>query len=274
MSEVLIHQIYYSRETRDALDKGFIGLDNMKNERPDWREYWPIRNYLLNSPLSGDGYYGFFSPKFGAKTNLDSAAVLDFIADQAGSSDVVLFSPFFDQIAYPVNIFEQGALQHADTMRTFRECALIVAPGIDFEALVMDSTNTVFCNFFVAKPSFWKTWLEKCELIFRIAEEGATDLARRLNAVTAHDGNGVPTKVFVLERIASLILSTEKHWKVKSYNPLSLPWSNATISKFKVEMAFLDALKIAHASQGHPQYLDAFHELRRVIDQWLQEKTP
>jgi len=274
MSEVLIHQIYYSHETRDGLDKGFIGLDNMKNERPDWREYWPIRNYLVNSPVSGDGYYGFFSPKFESKTGLDSAAVFDFAARHAGASDVVLFSPFFDQIAYPVNIFEQGAMQHADTMRTFRECALIAAPGINFEALVMDSTNTVFCNYFVAKPAFWRRWLEKCELIFRIAEAGATDLAKRLNAITTHDGNGAPTKVFVLERMASLILSTEGCWKVKSYNPLSLPWSNAAISKFKVEMAFLDALKIAYASQGHPQYLEAFYELRRFIGQSLQETPP
>lgn len=274
MPEVHIRQIYYSPETRDALDKGFIGLDNMRNERPDWREYWPIRNYLLNSPMQGEDYFGFFSPKFRSKTNLDSAVVHEFIARQPGSSDVVLFSPFFDQIAYPVNIFEQGAMQHADTMNTFRECALIAVPSIDFEALTMDSTNTVFCNFFVAKPPFWKSWLEKCELVFRIAEDGATDLARRLNATTAHDGNGVPTKVFVLERMASLILASEKRWKVRSFNPLSLPWSNAAIAKFKVEMAFLDALKIAHASQGHPQYLDAFHELRRVIGQWLQEKAP
>jgi hypothetical protein len=274
VSEIHIRQIYYSRETRDALDKGFIGMDNMNNERPDWREYWPIRNHLLSSPVSGDSYYGFFSPKFGSKTSLDSAAVLDFVANQAGSSDVVLFSPFFDQIAYPVNIFEQGALQHPEIMGTFKACALEVAPGIDFEGLVMDSTNTVFCNYFVARPAFWATWLEKCEIVFRIAEEGTTDLAKRLNAVTAHGGNGVPAKVFVVERIASLILSTEKRWKVKSYNPLSLPWSNAAISKFKVELAFLDALKIAHASQKHPQYLDAFHELRRVIGQWLQEKPP
>jgi hypothetical protein len=132
----------------------------------------------------------------------------------------------------------------------------------------------VFCNYFVARPAFWKSWLEKCELIFRIAETGVTDLAKRLNAITTHDGNGAPTKVFVLERMASLMLSTEKHWKVKSYNPLSLPWSNAAISKFKVEIAFLDALKIAHASQGHPQYMEAFYELRRVIGQWLQEKAP
>ncbi len=270
MREIYIHQIFYSAETRDSLDKGFIGLDNMNNERPDWREYWPIRRHLLNSSLGEDAYYGFFSPKFEFKTKLTSAVVLDFISRSAGSSDAVLFSPFFDQIAYPLNIFEQGALQHPDTLRTLKECALTVSPGLDFESLVMDSTNTVFCNYFVAQPEFWRQWLQKCELIFRIAEEGKSDLARRLNENTSYDGGGAPTKVFVIERIASLMLATEKRWKARTYNPLALPWSDAPISRLRLEMAFLDSLKIAYASQGHPQYLEAFHGLRRVVGQLLQ----
>jgi len=270
MREINIHQIYYSAETRASLDRGFIGLDNMANERPDWREYWPIRHRLLNASLREDAYYGFFSPKFESKTKLGSAAVLDFISESAGSSDAVLFSPFFDQIAYPLNIFEQGALQHPDTLRTFKECVLAVSPQLDFESLVMDSTNTVFCNYFVAKPAFWRQWLEKCEIVFKIAEAGKTGLARRLNENTSYDGGGAPTKVFVIERIASLMLATEKRWKTKACNPLALPWSDAPISRLRLEMTFLDSLKIAYASQGHPQYLEAFHGLRRVVGQLLQ----
>ncbi len=161
MSETHIYQIYYSDTTREALVSGFDGLDNTLNARPDWREYWPIRNYILNKPMNADAFYGFFSPKFSSKTNLDSAAVFDFVALHTGCADVILFSPFFDQITYPVNMFEQGALQHADIMQTFRECVQLVAPGIDFDSLVMDSTNTVFCNYFVAKPNFWNVWLNK-----------------------------------------------------------------------------------------------------------------
>jgi hypothetical protein len=269
MTEIHIQQVYYSAQTRDARDPGFVGLDNMDNPRPDWREYWPIRRFLLHAPMNDAGWYGFFSPKFSAKTGLDSGAVLKFVRAHASDSDVILFSPFFDQIAYPLNIFEQGAMQHPDTLVTFRECALLASPGIDFEALVMDSTNTVFCNYFVAKPAFWREWLAKCELLFGLAEAGTSDLAKRLNASTSHDGGGVPTKVFVIERIASLMLATEKRWKAKAYNAMSLPWSNAPTAKFQLEMAFLDALKIAYASQGHPQYLNAFHSLRQVVSQWM-----
>jgi hypothetical protein len=270
MSDIHIHQIYYSAQTRDALEQGFAHLDNMDNPRPDWREYWPIRRFLQRSALDEAAWYGFFSPKFRAKTGLDAAAVRDFVARNAEGTDVVLFSPFFDQIAYPLNIFEQGAMQHADTLRTFRECALAVAPGMDFDALVMDSTNTVFCNFFVARPQFWRAWLANCELLFGIAETGTTDLGSRLNAATTHDGGGVPTKVFVIERVASLMLATDRRWRVKAYNALSLPWSKAPVAQFQLEMAFLDALKIAYARQGHPQYLDAFHRLRQVVNEWMQ----
>jgi hypothetical protein len=245
----------------------------MRNERPDWREYWPIRKFLLSTPLEERDCYGFFSPKFRAKTGLDSVKVADFVARHSGNADLMLFSPFFDQIAYPLNIFEQGAMQHQDTLGTFRESVLAVSPAIDFDRLLTDSTNTVFCNFFVAKPKFWRAWLGKCELIFGIAEAGTTALAARLNASTTHDGGGVPAKVFVIERIASLMLATEKHWKATAYNPMSLPWSQSHLVQFRLEMAFLDALKIAYAGQGHPQYLEAFHQLRQFIRESIQAKS-
>ena len=43
-----IYQIYYSEKTREILDPSFIPLDNTQNNRADWWEYWPIRNFLLN----------------------------------------------------------------------------------------------------------------------------------------------------------------------------------------------------------------------------------
>ena len=47
VTDARIHQIYYSEQTRAELDPGFLPLDNSANERPDWREYWPIRRFLL-----------------------------------------------------------------------------------------------------------------------------------------------------------------------------------------------------------------------------------
>jgi hypothetical protein len=271
MPEAFIRQIAYSAQTRDSRPLGFSVLDNVKNERPDWREYWPIRRFLRDSPMREEAFYAFFSPKFGTKTGLDAKRVIDFIDRHGDDSDVLLFSPFFDQIAYPLNIFEQGAMQHRETLRTFRETVGLVAPAVDFDTLLMDSTNTVFCNFFAAKPAFWRAWLEKCERIFSIAESGKTDFALRLNANADHEGGGAPTKTFVIERIASLMLTTESRWKAKAFNSQDLPWSGSPLGQFRLEMTFLDALKVAYAREGHPQYLAAFHDLRAWVGESLRK---
>ena len=68
MSSANIYQIYYDEPSRQALDSGFIPLDNTDNLRPDWSELWVIRRFLLNTPLIEDQWYGFLSPKFTAKT--------------------------------------------------------------------------------------------------------------------------------------------------------------------------------------------------------------
>ena len=65
-----LHQIAYSIATLAAVEPGYRVLDNLANPRPDWYEFWPIRQFLLNEPLDDAAWYGFFSPKFGAKTGL------------------------------------------------------------------------------------------------------------------------------------------------------------------------------------------------------------
>jgi hypothetical protein len=264
MPQSHIHQIFYSAETRQMLDPGFIPLDNAVNERPDWREYWPMRRFLLNNALNETDYYGFFSPKFGAKTGLASAAVHTFIQAQPADTDVVLFSPFFDQIAFYRNIFEQGITHHHGFLEAFRGVAQHVAPGQRLEELVMDSRNTVYCNFFAAKPAFWRAWLEKCEVLFAIAEANDSVLAAQLNANVKYGNAGAPGKVFAIERIASLLLVTQPNWNVAVHDPLKLP-IDTLFAGFELELLCLDALKIASAMRDSKPYLEAFQAIRKHV---------
>jgi hypothetical protein len=79
MNPVRIYQIYHSEDTRNSLDEGFIPIDNI-GQHPDWREYLPIRKFLLENVLDENTLYGFFSWKFRQKTGLDSAAVYALLA--------------------------------------------------------------------------------------------------------------------------------------------------------------------------------------------------
>jgi len=256
MARAEIFQIYYSDLTRAEVDPGFIPLDNTANERPDWREYWPIRNFLLNNTLDAQAHYGFFSPKFRSKTGLDSTFTHDFVRLHGEDADVISFSPFFEEMALPLNIVEQAIRHHPDSLDTFSQCANLIAPAFRIGESVMSSRDTIFCNFFVAKAPFWAEWLRGCERIFEVAERADTPLAEGLNRVVIYGAWTAPAKVFVIERVASLLLCSQSRWKAAAPD----------LSSFRVEanpeLLVLDALKIACSETGKQTYLTVYRQLR------------
>jgi hypothetical protein len=262
-SAVRIHQIFYDAQSRAQLDPGFLALDNSANLRPDWREFWPIRQFMVSTPLSSHAAYGFFSPKFRQKTGLDAAEVHRFIAEE--DADVFLFSPFFDESATTVNLLEQAEVHHPGTRVLFTETVARMAPRIDVQRLVMDARQVVFCNYFVARPAFWQRWFDLCDAVFRLCEVGGDSLAARLSAPVPHGGASNPAKVFLIERVASLILATEPQWKVRAYDSSVLPLANGSMKRFITELKRLDALKRAWNVEKDPEHLRRFHDLRHSI---------
>jgi len=256
-----IFQIFYSPQTRAMLDPGFEPLDNSRNERPDWREYWPIRHFLLENPLIDGDYYGFLSPAFGRKTGLSAAAVLAFAQSQGGGADVLLFSPFYDQIAFFLNQWEQGAMTHRGAT-VFERSLALVAPEFNIYRTVSSSRDSVFCNYFLAKAEFWREWFARAERIFECAEQGASELAEDLNKAVHYGPQTAPAKVFVIERVVCALLATQAHWKVRAYNSMLLPLSGSAISAMRLELCALDALKIAYQAEPREPYLEAFFQLR------------
>lgn len=263
-NNLFIYQIFYDNETKKFLDEGFIPLDNSINERSDWREYWVIRNYLINTDLNEESLYGFFSWKFMSKTNLTSKKVIDFIKMNSHETDVFLFSPYFDHSAFFINVLEQAVVVNKIEKKLFSEVASIIDSQMNIDDLITDSRNTVFSNYFVAKPKFWRVWFDKAEEIFDIAEENKTNLAVKLNAFASHDTKAA-TKTFVIERIASLILARQSNFRVKAYNSIDMPISRWYFSKEYNALIQLDALKIAYSILGHPQYLQMFKKIQEKI---------
>jgi len=270
-----IYQIFYDEKTRATLDPGFIPLDNAANERPDWREYWAIREFLLGETLKEDGYYGFFSPKFRQKTSLESSQVKEFIETGARNADVVIFSPFFDISGLFLNVFRQGEHFHPGLLQTAQDFVDRLGLTVSLECMVNDSRNTIFCNYFVARAAFWKKWLEVGEALFECAESAAPGdgLAARLNAVArVRDGVAVQMKVFVMERIATLLLALDGTFAPTAYSPFLLGTSNTAFSRFQLEAIMSDALKISMVDQKHGAYGDALSYLHGRVTEAINGK--
>ncbi|WP_322978963.1 hypothetical protein [Pseudomonas sp. C11] len=261
MSADAVHlfHIAYSEATYRDMPAGYQLLDNMAHERDDWREYWPIRRFLLEQPLDEQAFYGFFSPRFKEKTGLDHAHVTAFV--QASGADVCTFSPQPDMGAFFLNVFEQEELFQPGFLETSQ--AFLARAGIDLALrnLVMDSRQVVFSNYIVARPAFWRRWLELNEQLFAICEQESSELAERLRQSSSYPG-AVPCKVFLMERLASLLLAIEPQWRVRAYNTFDCAWSASRLNQFRLEAVMSDALKIAMREQGFGQYLEAFTALR------------
>jgi hypothetical protein len=243
------------------LDPGFGVLDNSANERPDWYEYWPIRKYLLNETLDENAFYGFLSPKFKHKTNLSAAQARDFIAASDGATDVVLFSPSIHNSAYFLSVFEHGEAEHPGLAGVAVRLFERIRRPFDLQGFISDSRNTVHANYFIAKPRFWRAWLDITEQLFAIAEAPEDRLGKELRAPTAYRGaKDVQMKVFVMERIATWILVTDKSFVARARDPFA-----ARSRFYKLPVAIVcDALKIAYITQGRGQYKDVFLLVRNL----------
>lgn len=261
-SNIFLYQICYQDDHLDSLDPDFMALENRDNLRPDWREYWPIRNHLLKTDLDEDGYYGFLSPKFSLKTGLAGADVKRFVNSHP-EADVLTFSPQADMGAFFLNVFEQGETFDPGFLETAQELLSQLDYATELKTLVMDSRQVVFSNFIVARPAFWRQWLMLCEQIFALAESGDSALADKINAPTTYPGE-VPRKVFIIERMASFLL-TSGQWRCAPYSTYQCAWSALPTSQFKQEAISSDALKMAHNETGDEVFLSSFATLRKKL---------
>jgi len=265
MRAVHTYQILNHYTSRQELDPGFDVLDNSANERPDWYEYWPIRNFLLNEALDEDGFYGFLSPKFKLKTNLSAAEVREFLQESDPATEVVLFSPSIHNSAFFLNVFEHGNAEHPGLLQVAKEFFARIDRPQPLEDLISDSRNTVHSNYFIAKPRFWRAWLAVTEQLFAIAEIADDPLGIRLRTPTQYRGSrNVQMKIFLMERVATWILANDRSFMVRVRDPFV-----ARSRIYKLPLAIIcDALKIAYTTQNRRQYKDVFLMLRSFARFW------
>jgi len=262
--QVHLFQIAYSQETLGRVEEGFQLLDNLTNERPDWFEYWPVRNFLLGQKMVEESFYGFFSTRFRLKTGLSAALVHQFVRQHADKADVVIFSPQPDMGAFFFNVFEQAEVFDPGMIATYEATLRSAGVSMSIKNLVMDSRQIVFSNYFVARPAFWRMWLAMNETMFRLAENPADPVGAMLREPTNYT-NAVQRKVFLMERAASFILATDKRWRSVRYDAFKTAWSSSALNEFPTEAVISDALKIAFHETGDQDYIAAYATIRQKL---------
>ena len=177
----------------------------------------------------------------------------------------MLFSPSIHTSAHFLNVFEQGEAEHPGLMGITKEFLRRIGSRVDLDEMVSDSRNTVTSNYYAAKPRFWREWLRINEQLFAIAESGSDALGKALTSHTEYRGAfEVQMKVFIMERIASLILASDPSFICRAHDPFV-----AENRIYKLPLAIVcDALKIAYQTQGFGQYKEVFRMLGGLRRAW------
>jgi 2-polyprenyl-3-methyl-5-hydroxy-6-metoxy-1,4-benzoquinol methylase len=264
---VQLFQIAYSAETSTPSESEYKILDNTDNLRPDWYELWPIRRFLKAANLDESTYYGFFSPRFQQKTGVTHWQIVNAIAKNQDPDNVFLFTSGADASIFFWNVFAQWEYYDPGFTSLAQTFCGRIGLDIDLTTVPMDSRHVVFSQYLVAKPDFWRKWLAMAEQLFAICEDPSDELGVALNAGAqfAYRGGATARKVFMAERLASLLLASDDQFKGIAPGHLDrafMPY----FENLRDEAVHLNALKMAYVETGDETYRRAYHRfnLERV----------
>lgn len=198
-----VYQIYYDEASRANLGSGFLPLDNRRPSAQGWYEFLPILKFLNSQKLNDQDWYGFLSPKFERKIGIGYTEIVEIIEQNRSRADVLLLSPEWDQASYFKNVFEQGEIYHPGLKALSQKFLDSIGVKIDLDEVVMDSSNSVFSNYVIAKSKYWERWKECANLFFEYAN---------LRSEYNKEADGIvystyPIKAFIQERLASVVLT-------------------------------------------------------------------
>lgn len=74
----------------------------------------------------------------------------------------------------------------------------------------------------------------------------------------------MPRKVFIIERMASLLLA-QGAWQCAPYSTFQCAWSALPTAQLRNEAIASDALKLAYNETRHRDFIDAYAELRNRV---------
>ena len=262
MTRIEIRQIYYEKGGLAQVPTRFFPLNNLDGDK-SWFEFWPILNFLNDVEMEEDVFYGFLSPRFSHKTGLTSESTITAVEENR-DKDVILVSYKWEVLCFFLNPWEQGEVWHKGISRETQLFLDDADIDIDIRTLVTSRRSAAFSNYIIAKRDYWRRWQALASKFMLYAD----DPSSRLSAEgCAYKGAEVPMKVFIQERLPSLILSDQ------SLSVATIDVNTGLTSRFFLDspenrkrLIACDEIKDEMIQHGVTKHLmDKFENLRKRV---------
>jgi hypothetical protein len=266
LDKLTIRQIFYNQATRDACDPAYVPLDNSDNLRPDWYELWPILQFFRSNPPQDGQWYGFLSPKFTKKMNLDGTKLMALLASLEGRpADSISLLKDWDQTSWFQNVFFQGEHHHKGILPISQAYLNAASWPLYLDDYIGHTANTVFSHYLVASDRFWRLWVYLAESLVAMVDTASHPLNASLKAHTAYGAGRASRFVFIQERLPNVILALP-HWlniPVVNRDSESFIFSNDAVTR--AQLALCDDTKKKATPSNSAQIKAQFLKHRRQI---------
>ena len=209
-SDVRVFQIHYRPEQVALLDPAFLPLDNGGKHDPFF-EFGVFKRLTESPQTQGARLWGAFSWKFGQKTGMTGAQLLQTIEDHPGR-DVYYCNHLPEIEALFQNLWMHGQTRHPGLIELAQ--AIFSNAGIDPKVcrLIEPTATFATANFFVATPRFWFAYIAFVERILQPALAdpilGPRILSDRADPKNIHVG--ATYLPFIIERLFGVFLDSRE----------------------------------------------------------------
>ena len=133
------------------------------------------------------------------------------MAPHQANTDVFLVATAWSQLAYFQNPFEQGEFWHPGIFDLSQQVLEALGLNIQLNELVTCSHNFAFCNYIVARKSYWLAWKQLADAFFELVETRQDTLGDILRGETSYVKRLAPMRAFVQERLPAIILQQQRY---------------------------------------------------------------
>ncbi|NOU00964.1 MAG: hypothetical protein HOO95_05245 [Gallionella sp.] len=221
MVKMKIYQIYYDDQSKSALNPNFIPFNNTHPEKPFEFEYGVMRKlYFKSDTFSDDGFLGVMSWKFQQKTYVSPAKFIGWMEwmHKKKVGDIYTINPYPHESKIFENVWQQGNHFHPGLLDF--ACEMFDKAGIDKELLTLKHPPSVacYCNYWVAKQSFWDVYMSYTEKLYKAVYESDAAIQNYAFRIQADKKIKSGMFSFLFERMFSTVLAKhQEEFKVYPY---------------------------------------------------------
>lgn len=259
-NSVRIHQVFYKDEQKPFLDAAFSPLDNGAHN-DETLEFGVFKRLYGDGSFEGADYFGALSWRFSEKTGLTGQALMEVVRSNP-NVDLFYMNPFPHNEALHQSLWLHGAERHPG----FQEIctAFFEAAGLEPTDIYRFSHSSEFsvCNYFVARPAFWKAYIPFVERCLEKAEAGMpAELCKRMHSAEG-DWKGIhkgATYVpFIIERLLPAFLKSPEGRMLRVHK-IPLPAKEAKLNDDLRELRKMKDVAILARSA-------------RILDLWREKR--